>query len=1022
MKRLLLIINLLLLALGANAQTRTVTGTVIDAEGETLTGVVVKVKNTTNATLTDVDGKFELKVPQKGNVVLQLSYIGCKNQDVTVGAKDDNLSIKMENSEQALDEIVVIGYGTAKKSSLTSSVEVITGDELTRIPSMNVDGTLAGQVAGLGVMASTGDPSSAKEAAMSIRGNTGAPLLVIDGVQRLGTNTSDGEMRLSDLNPDDIESISVLKDAAAAAVYGARAANGVILVQTKRGNSEGRARVNYRGQFNASQATYLPKFLNNKQFAELYNRAVDANGSEQGYEKYDISALDSNPNLYGNENLLDYLDKWGYTQRHTLTVAGGVKSIKYFLSGGYTGIKGLYSNVGRNRYNYSAKMDAELIKDLTLSVDITGSVSNNKNSSYTTIDAAYNYSPLQVLKFTDGNLASISGSNPLIAVKGLGGYNKVKSSFLTLNAVLRYNVTPVPGLSAYLKGTIDLNHQNVVAYSKPVPLYLWDDETLTSSVDVNTVYPNAKIKMSDRYQDVDNKLLEAGVSYDHTFGGKHQVTGLLVANYQDYKNKYLNGVNNNLPGEYPETMGNTSSGTINGDEYYSQRASLVGRATYGFDMRYFLEFSFRYDGSTRFAPENRWGFFPTVSASWVISNEKFFKKALPSNIISQAKLRGSYGVLGDDGSVADFSYLMQYMFTANAGYNIGSHWSPGISTVSGVYPNRDLAWGKSKDFNIGLDLGFWGNRFSVTAEYYERRRSNMVMLAPEYLFPPSTGTGGAVPSINLGEVRYRGWDLTFKHVNTVGDVKYNLTFNVSKTSDKVLDYGDESSLPPNLQRKGKSYMTWLLYEADGLFKSYEEIQAWPVDQDGYGNASLAPGDIKYKDQDGDGMLTVNDKVYVRNSSYPEFNFGLACGVQWRGLYLNAQFQGVTGYNQRMQEIYSLESSSLQRFQQYHYTNSWTEDNPNAAYPRIKFVTKSDNNRLESTFWVRNCNFLRLKALTVGYRFQPKTLKKMRLTALDIALQGGNLFTWSSLDNGVDPESLRGYPLSRTYGVSLNFGF
>ena len=286
-----------------SAQTRPLTGKVVDENDEGLIGATVKVEGTTQATATDVEGQYTVAVKTGSKVTLTISYIGYKTVAVEVGPDQNNIVTKMEVNSNVMDEVVIIGYGTAKKQSLTSSVETISGDELIRIPAMNVDQTLAGQVAGLGVMSTTGDPSSAKEATMSIRGNTGNPLLVIDGVPRLGTNTSDGEMRLSDLNPDDIQSISILKDAASAAVYGARAANGVILVQTKRGQDSGRARVNFRGQFNLQEATYLPKFLDSYKFAELYNRAVENSGSDI-YTPYDLSLLDSDPNVYGNSNML----------------------------------------------------------------------------------------------------------------------------------------------------------------------------------------------------------------------------------------------------------------------------------------------------------------------------------------------------------------------------------------------------------------------------------------------------------------------------------------------------------------------------------------------------------------------------------------------------------------------------------------------------------------------------------------------------------------------------------------------
>lgn len=1020
MRSILTIFTLCLAALVASAQNTPVTGMVVDEKGEPLIGVTVKVQGTVLGAVTDIDGKFSILLPsgqKKG--ALTFSYVGYTTTTVDVKPGEAMKTVTLKPTANDIDEIVVIGYGVAKKSSLTSSVEVISGDELVKIPAMNVDQSLAGTMPGLGVMNTSGDPSSGSEAQLAIRGNNNNPLLVIDGVPRLGTNTSDGEMRLSDLNPDDIESISVLKDAAAAAVYGARAANGVILVQTKRGKEGGHARVNFRGQFNFQEATYLPEFLDSYRFAELYNRAVAASETS-AYTPYDLDAIGSNPNLYGNENLLDHLDKWGHSQRYSLSVSGGTKAIRYFVSGGYTNTKGLYANVSRDRYNYGVKLDADLIKGLSLSVDLNGSVSANKNSSYTTIDAAYSYSPLQVLRFTDGNLASIDGSNPLINVLGIGGYNKVNSDYHTLNATLRYKIPGVDGLQVYLKGTMDINHQNTLRYSKAVPLYIWDEETQTSNVDPKTTYPTSKIKMEDRWQKINNKLVEIGVNYNHTFAEKHDVSGLLVANYQDYNNKYLSGQNTDMPGEYPEIIGNTSLGILNGSEYYSERASIVGRATYGYSSRYFAEFSFRVDGSTRFAPGHRWGFFPTISGSWVISNEEFFRNVSPS-VMSFAKVRASAGILGDDGAVGDYSYLKQYIFTPGNGYPIGGNFAPGIVTDSGSVPNEMLQWGKSKDWNIGLDLGFWNNRVNISAEFYQRYRTNMITGAPAYLFPPSVGTGGSVPSVNIGKIRYQGVDLSVKHLNTVGDFKYNVGFNIALSGNKVLDYGDESANVPGLQRKGKPYLVWSLYQADGLFQSWEEIAQHPVDQDGMGNSTLAPGDIKYIDTDGNGVLSSNDRVYVKNSSMPSLHYGISLGAQWKGIYMNAQFQGVSGYNQQITEQYSLESRSLQRFQDYHYYNTWTPENPNAEYPRIKFTPSSDNNRLPSTFWVKECSFLRLKALTVGYHFPSKLLRKMKLTSLDVALQGGNLFTLSSLHN-MDPESLRGYPLSRTYGITLNFGF
>ena len=577
---------------GQNTQNYSLKGQVQDTSGETVVGANIKIKGADIGTITDLDGNFSLLVPAKGAILI-ISFIGYQSQEIRLKPGENNLKVVLKDDAQQLDEIVVVGYGTQKKSSLTSSVEVVRSEELLQMPTINLDEALNGQVAGLQVMSTTGDPSSSKESNIHIRGINGAPLLVIDGVPRFGTNTTEGEMRLSDLNPDDIESISVLKDAAAAAVYGARAANGVILVQTKRATGNQKVSVNYRGQFNLQQATNLPEFLNAYEFAKLYNRALENSPSAVGINPYTDEQLEmirthSNPNVYGDENLIDYLDKFGYSMIHSLSVSGGNNFVKYYMSGGYTNTKGLYSGVGRDRYNYSMKLDATLLKGLVLSLDVNGTRSENKNTSYFTIDAAYNFSPVEVLRFTDGRLASVNSSNPLIAVDGSGGYVRNKMNMNTITATLKYDVPWVKGLSAYLRATFDNNNSVQKTFSSPVTLYTYDKQTGEIKEDDKTTYPKAKITLKETDRFVDNKLVELGVNYNRTFAAKHDVSGLLVINYQDYHNRYLTGENLDMAGIYPEIMGSATTPKVNGEESYSERASMIGRATYGYDNRYFI--------------------------------------------------------------------------------------------------------------------------------------------------------------------------------------------------------------------------------------------------------------------------------------------------------------------------------------------------------------------------------------------------------------------------------------------------
>ena len=943
-----LFIGALCLAGGLAAQTPQpiLKGKVIDRGGETVIGAHVKWKNAQGGAVTDLDGNFS--IPETGTELV-ISFLGYKTQTIKIKPGQKNLVVTLEDDAQDLDELVVVGYGTQKKASLTGSIETIKSEDLLSLPTANLDEALYGQVAGLQVMQTTGDPSSAKEANLHIRGINNSPLLVIDGVPRFGTTTSDGEMRLSDLNPDDIESISILKDAAAAAVYGARAANGVILVQTKRASGNQKVSVNYRGQMNIQQATQLPDFLDAYEYAKLYNRAVEntpgtANAAYTP-EQLEMIRTHSNPNVYGDENLLDYLDNVGYTTTHSISANGGNQYVKYYISGGYTHSKGLYSGVNRDRFNYSAKLDATLTKGLVLSLDITGSRSNSKNSSYTTIDNAYNSSPLQVLRFDNGYLASVDGSNPLINVEGLGGYIKDTGKMNTITANLRWELPWVKGLSVYARATFDNNTRMEKTFDKPVTLYTYDQQTGQFDTDPNTVYPTAKVSIEQIDRFVDNQLYEAGINYNRTFAAKHDVGAMLVANYQQTHNQYMTGENQNAS-IYPETIGTAVTARLLGSETYNQRASLIGRLNYGYDYRYFVEASFRVDGSTYFHPDHRWGFFPSVSASWVLSNETFFKN-WKQKVLSNVKFRASTGLLGDDGLVGEYSYLLTYIESTREGYNIGGNYRPGIIMSTGNYPNPELTWGKSHDYNIAADLGFWDNRFGLTFEHYWRYETDKITAAPSYLYPPSTGVDGNVPNMNFSKLKAWGWDLTLTHRNTVGKVKYNVDLTLAKSQDKYLDFGDESSVTPNLRRVGRSSMVWSMYEAEGLFQSQEEIDNWPLDQDGQGNATLAPGDIKYKDQDGNHVLDTKDLIYVKNSSNPDFNFSLRLGASYKGFFVNVMFQGATGYQQNIKELYTTNSGSLQRFQKYHLTDTWTPDNPGASLPRIKFATANGQRHIGS---------------------------------------------------------------------------
>lgn len=1013
---------LLFLTLEAMAQDgNKLKGKVLDKSGEAIIGAQVRWKDTKVVSVTNIDGDFTITKDPSAKILV-ISSIGFKTLEVDMTKKTEPLVVKLEDDAQMLDELLVVGYGLQKKMAITGAVETVKAEDLLMVPTTNLDQALAGHVAGLQVMQSTGDPSSNKEAAMHIRGINSNPLLVIDGVPRFGTNTSDGEMRLSDLNPDDIESITILKDAAAAAVYGSRAANGVILVQTKRAKGNQKVKVNYRGQFNLQEATKMPDFLDAYEFAKLYNRAIENSPATQTVpytdEQLEAIRTGAKPNVYGNENLLDHINRFGHSMTNSVSASGGNDYVRYYLSLGHAGSKGLYSGLHRSRINYNIKLDATLAKGLMLSVDYIGSNSSSKNNSFATLDGAYASSPLQVLRFTNGSLASVNSGNPLINIYGLGGYLKDQSRMGTLTVNASYDIPFVKGLSTYLRGTFDSNSRINTKVSNPVTLYTYDEATDTYKADPNTLAPKAKSTMEKQNRFYNSQLYEWGLNYNRTFKEKHDVGATLVMNYQRLNNEYLEGVNKEKSPR-PEVMGvAVGERSVLGDETINERASLIGRLNYGYRSTYFAEFSFRVDGSTNFAPSKRWGFFPSLSASWIMSNEAFFRN-WKQNVLSNVKFRASTGLLGNDGIVDAYSYLLTYLESANYGYSIGGNYTSGLSVNSA--PNLDLSWGKSHDYNFGTDLGFWDGRIGLSFEYYIRYETDKLTYAPSYLFPPSVGTNGNVPVMNIAKLKAWGWDLSLSHKNTVGKLKYNMSVSLAKNNDKYLDYGDESNELPNLRRVGRSSMLWRMYQADGLFQSFDEIANHQVDQDGAGNSTLAPGDIRYVDQNGDKVLDSNDMIFVKNSSNPDFDLGFKLGANYKGIFFNVMFQGATGYQQNIKDMYTLDGNSLPRLQRYHLEDTWSETNINARYPRLKFASSSDNNRKESTFWVQDANFLRLKTVNVGYSFPSTILKKLSLSSLSVALQASNLFTWSSLKN-MDPETLRGYPVQKSYGLTVNLGF
>ena len=871
-----------------------------------------------------------------------------------------------------IDSLITVGYATGSLKTLSGSVEKITETQMNKDQITNPLEAIRGRVPGLTIQRGSNGPAALD--AVRLRGTTSLtsgndPLIIVDGV------FGDLSM-LTSIYPTDIESFTILKDASETAQYGSRGASGVIEVTTKKGMS-GRTQVAYNGSFGISTVYKNLKMLSGDEYRRI--------ASERG-----ISILDKGYNT----DFQKEIEQTGLQQNHHIAFYGGSSESSYRVSLGFMDRQGVILNEDMKNFTSNMNMNQKMFDGfLNCELGMFGSIQKNHNLvdyqktfySAATFNPTYPNHKDPVTNSWDGITTASQITNPLAWMEV---QDDDATSHISTHARLTFNL--LEGLKLNLFGAYTYN---IVENSQYLPTSVWaNGQAYKGTKKRESLLGNMMLTYKKNWKKHFFDVLALAELQKETYTGYYTT----VSNFSTDKFGY-----NNLQAGALRLWEGTNS-------YYDQPrlASFMGRFNYTYADRYVLTLNARTDASSKFGANHKWGFFPSASAAWVISEEEFMKQ-LP--MVDNLKFRIGYGLAGNQSGID--SYTTLNLVKPNGVVPVGN--SAVVSLGDLRNTNPDLKWEKSHDYNIAVDAGLWKNRFAVTYEYYWRFKTDMLTYAPTYLYPPSAGTGGNVPYINFGKVKAWGWDLTLTHKNSIGQFKYDVGVTVSKTFDVVLDYGEHQ------RRKGRSSQLWLLYQSDGLFQSWEEIANYPVDQDGMGNTTLAPGDIKYKDVDGDNVITANDRVYVKSSAYPDFSMSLS---SYKGFFMNAMLQGVAGYQQQITELYTLESSSLQRFQRYHLTDTWTEDNPDATYPRIKFASKNDNNRKESDFWIRNCNYIRLRSLTIGYALPAKLLQKKKINSVSIALQGSNLFTISSLEDGIDPESLRGYPIQRSYGITLNFGF
>lgn len=989
-----------------------VTGTVTDEEGEALIGVTVKASNGKSTAITDIDGKYIISLTAPANLTYE--YLGMEPQ--TFKAKGAcTHDVVMVAAANTLDDVVVVGYGTQKKINLTGAVQSVSNQEILKRSVSNGSSALQGIVPGLTATQSSGAPG-ADQASIRIRGagsisSTQSPLVLIDGVE--------GDLNRIDLNQ--IESISVLKDAASASIYGARASNGVILVTTKRGE-EGKVKVSFNGYLSVNKPTAMPKSVD----AVGYLRAVDQARINDGQEPINESLIEKYLTEGADgENLFDtdwrdlIMKKSALAQNYAVTVSGGSKFVKLFASAGYYKQDGMVNNNYFERTNLRLNSDFTVNKWISLGVDmgvrqsvVQAPIGGSANQY---IGNAMTFIPTLSGINADGSWGyGANGNNP-VAIINDGGYNHSVAPEYT--ARLTANINPFKGLN--ILGTYTWKRNDGISKA-----YADNYELFNGGISMG-LYPT-KIKSANEERSASIlKQYNVMATYENTFAEKHYLKAMVGLQCEDFFNSSLTGNRKGHRYDGYEDVGHGDSTTATNSTYRYEWSMLayVFRLNYIFNNRYLFEFTGRYDGTSRFLAHKRWGFFPSVSVGWRISEENFWESLRP--VVDNLKLRGSYGQLGNQSIGSYFPYLSAVSAGDAYGYWFDKGFATGAAQVQ--LPNAEIGWEKSSQWDIGLDFSLFNSRLSGTVDYYYRKVTDMLQTFP---VPEFVALGA--PTINAGDMRNRGWELSLSWNDRIGDFSYFVKGNISDVRNKVLDlYGHLPYISSTIIDEGLAIGSYYGYVADGFFQSYDEINA--VDEEGnYINAVIGdrvntkPGYIKYRDLDGDGKITLDDRAVIGDSR-AHYEYSLSLGFEWKGIDFSAMFHGVP----KKDVFYSGGGSRpfVGNTTVYDYQlDTWSEDNPNAKFPiLLQDPNGSHPNNTISSFWIQSGAYCRLKNLVIGYTFPRKWTRKAAVERLRIYTTMQNLFTirGNNFYEGFDPETSAGascYPLNKTFIFGLNLEF
>lgn len=973
------------------AQQITVQGVVKDQTGETVIGASVMEKGTTNGTITGIDGDFSLNMSPNGTLVV--SFVGYKTQEVQVKGQKQ-LQVVLSEDAEMLDEVVVIGYGTMKKSDLTGAVSSIGNKDIKDSPVSNLGQAIQGKISGVQIV-DAGKPGD--NVSIKIRGlgsiNNCDPLVVIDGVPT--------DLGLSSLNMADVERLDVLKDASATAIYGSRGANGVVMITTKRG-TEGKGKLAVSANYSFQNATNVPSLLNAAQYAELSNDMMVNSGRNPNPEWANPSELGA------GTDWMDELLRTGVMQNYTVSYSGGNEKSHYYVSGGFLDQSGIVKSVNYRRFTFQSNSDAQVLKWLKFSNNITFSADTKKSGSYN-IGDALKALPIYPVKNEDGSWSGPDGNSEWYG----STRNPIGPTELNKSQTDGYNF--LANLTAELTFTKWLKFKSTFGYDAK----FWFIDNFTPKYN----WKPTPTEETSRYKS-DNKsftyLWDNYFLFDHTFAEKHRVGLMAGMSAQWNTNDYLNAQKNVFMFDNVHEMDNGEEMyAIGGNETEWALLSYMARVNYSYEDRYLLTATIRRDGSSRFGKKHRWGTFPSVSVAWRASQEKWFPK---NDYINDLKVRAGYGVTGSQASVGNYSYLASYNTSV---YPFGISSGNQTALVSSTLANPYIHWEEVAQTNIGFDASLFNSRVMFSFDAYLKETRDMLVKAS---IPITSGFEDTTTTYtNAGKVCNQGIEMSLHTINLTGELGWETNLTATYNKNKIKDLN--SDVPYYINQINNSYVTMLAkdypinvfygYVTDGIFQNQSEVNTHAV------QPGAEPGDIRFRDLNNDGVINDSDRTVIGNPN-PSWLFSMNNSLSYKGFELSVFLQGIAGnkiYNANnidntgMAAAYNQTTDVLKR---------WQGEGTSNSMPRAVFGDPNQNTRVSDRF-VENGSYLRLKNITLSYTFPKQWLQKAQIENARLSLSCENVATITGY-SGFDPEvGINGidqnrYPISRTFSLGLNFNF